>query len=226
MIDNFNAMPVGIYEKAVEICNSNRDDLEKQVALIALLNNTTEEAVLALSLTDYADFAGKLGYLSNPMPKAAEKACKSFNLGGLHLDAVADARKMTAAQYIDFQTMTANPKTPLAYFLTCVLVPKGKAYGEGYDMESVRAAISDNLPIPQAVGVLGFFVARSLRSMLRLATSSALIAATTRKSKRMEVMQKAKAVMKATETMLGAIGCGASMPSARCSGVRGARFSL
>lgn len=226
MIDNFNAMPVGIYEKAVEICNSNRDDLEKQVALIALLNNTTEEAVLALSLTDYAAFAGKLGYLSNPMPKAAEKACKSFNLGGLHLDAVVDARKMTAAQYIDFQTMTANPKTALADILTCVLVPKGKAYGEGYDVDSVRAAISDNLPIPQAIGVLGFFVARSLRSMLHSVTSSALIAATTRKTKRMEVIQRAQAVVKATETMLAAIGYDASMQSAKRSGVLGARFSL
>lgn len=230
MIDNFTKMPVGTYERAVAICNERAtDDLDKQVKLISLLTEQTEEAVLAMPLPLYADFAGRLDFLTKPIPQVSVGALKWIKVGDMKLRVMADARKMTTAQYIDFQTLSSHEEVTIAQLLSCFLIPEGKEYNEGYDIEQLQALLEEGLMITTAVALLGFFVLRSLRSIRHLALSSALMMiATARKDKRKreEIIAKTRTMLQAVEQMWRGLGFGQSMQSARRSGVLGARFSL
>ena len=56
--------------------------------------------------------------------------------------------------------------------LSCLLVPKGKTYGNGYDIADVQKAIRDYLSVTDALSLLAFFFASSEVLLARSLTYS------------------------------------------------------
>ena len=80
-----------------------------------------------------------------------------------------DIRKMTTAQYIDFQTFSKEGEKKLIEVLSCFLIPKGKKYNEDYDILEVQKALRNYLTIPNCLALSAFFLAkfnRSIKGML------------------------------------------------------------
>lgn len=157
MITDYNGLTLGQYQAIDKVINdTSRDELEQQVGILAILAGTTEAELLRLPLADYATLAGQSAFLREPLAKVP-KVAKQYQVGSYALQPCKDYTKLTAGQYIDFQAFTRD-KLDYCGLLSVLLVPKGKAYGEGYDTADVRQAIADHLPMPDGMALIAFFL--------------------------------------------------------------------
>lgn len=158
MITNYNDLPLGAYLDIVDINNDEtREANDKNLAILSILTGQSEDDLLNLLIGEFSLLMQKAAFLSEPLPRK-EKPEKSYHLGTFTLDVMADVAKMTAGQYIDFQTFAAS--NDIAGMLSTILVPHGHTYGDGYDPADVRAAILAQLPIVDANALAAFFLKR------------------------------------------------------------------
>ena len=157
MITSYRQLPLGLYEEILRINADTADELERQARIIAVLDGTTYEQVLDLPLADYAERAAAAAFLAQE-DKGDHRMADAYKLGGFTLVPVRDFTKLTAGQYIDFQTYTkAGYEDHIVEILSVVLVPKGHKYGDGYEFAAVQAAIRQHLCVSDALAVLAFF---------------------------------------------------------------------
>ena len=169
MIDNYNLLSVGKYLQIQDIAKEEElSDIDKQVAIIAVLADLSEDAVLDLPIMEYKALAEKSKFLEKPM-NVPKNIAATYTLDGWELVPTTDIRKMTTAQYIDFQTFSKEGEKKLIEVLSCFLIPKGKKYNEDYDILEVQKALRNYLTIPNCLALSAFFLAkfnRSIKGML------------------------------------------------------------
>ena len=98
IIDSYSALPVGKYLDILAANEGDADELDKQVATIAILADASVDDILALPLADYSELAARTAFLRSE-DKGNHAVAKSYRLGGLDLIPVADAGKVTAGQF-------------------------------------------------------------------------------------------------------------------------------
>ena len=158
IIDNYRDLPLGKYEELVRLCREEMNDVDRKVAIIAVLTGLTEDEVLRLPLTTFTDYSAKSRFIENKCPDNLIPAvAKSYPYGGFNLVPANDIRKITAAQFIDFQTFSEDKQNKVPELLSCLLVPKGLEYNEGYDIMEVHAALREEMSVAEAVSLLAFF---------------------------------------------------------------------
>lgn len=158
MITNYNTLPLGDYLDIVAISDDDtREANDKNLAILSILTGQSEDDLLNLLIGEFSLLMQKAAFLSEPLPRK-DKPEKSYHLGTFTLDVMADVAKMTAGQYIDFQTFAAS--NDIAGMLSTILVPHGHTYGDGYDPADVRVAILAQLPIVDANSLAAFFLKR------------------------------------------------------------------
>lgn len=159
MITNFNDLPLGAYLDIVAINDDDtREANDKNLAILSILTGQSEDDLLNLLIGEFSLLMQKAAFLSEPLPRK-DKPEKSYHLGTFTLDVMADVAKMTAGQYIDFQTFAAS-NNDIAGMLSTILVPHGHTYGDGYDPGRVRSVILEQLPIVEASALSAFFLKR------------------------------------------------------------------
>lgn len=166
MIDNYNDLLIGKY---IEISRIVRDEtlpeVDRQVRMLSILSGRTEDDILNAPVTDFAELSRTARFLERP-PETKPEVRDIYEAGAFRLVAVRDARKMTAAQYIDFQTFGRDAGNNIVEMLSCLLVPEGMRYNDGYDVLEVQAAIREHMDCVSALGVYAFFF-ESLRTLMR-----------------------------------------------------------
>lgn len=210
IIDNYADLPVGKYLDILAANAGDAEDIDKQVATIAILTDKTEDEILALPVPDYTVLARAADFLRHE-DKGEHRLAKRYTLGGLALVPCTDARKMTTAQYIDFQTLTKDGDYDrhLAEILSCFLVPEGKAYGTGYDFAEVQDAIRRHLSVTDALSLLAFFFASWQRlTDASLTLSARATRAVKDKTLRREIRQKIRETRKSLRTPSPSAGDG------------------
>lgn len=165
IIDNYRNLPIGKYLEILELSqDENVDALEQQVKTISILTGLTEDDVLALPITQYKQLAGKTKFLENGYDGKLQVA-KSYGLGGMELIPVKDFAKITTAQYVDFQNLSKEGDRYLVETLSTLLIPKGKKYMDGYEIEDVRQAIRENLSVADVLSLSAFFLTKFVKSI-------------------------------------------------------------
>ena len=159
IINSFDRLPVGKYVQILGIDRSDREPIDKEVAIISVLTGMTETEVLNLPLPEFKALSAVSHFLRRTYDGDTTLR-KSYQLGGLELIPTRDVSKMTAAQYIDFQT-TGEDDVNLVATLSAMLVPKGCTYGEGYDFADVQRAIAEEMTVADALTVYAFFLVSS-----------------------------------------------------------------
>lgn len=154
MIENYNDLTLGTFLEIDEVLHSDREDIDQQVAIIAILTGKTEEEILELPLTDYTALAAKTDFLRHDCPQVQAPA--RLIVGETAYALVKDFTKITTAQYVDFQTFSKQGTQKLPELLAVLLVPEGHKYNEGYDFLDVVADVK-TLPLPVALSLVGFF---------------------------------------------------------------------
>ena len=165
IIDNYRNLPVGKWLEILELSrDENVDALEQQVKTIAILTGLTDDEVLDLPIMEYKSLASKTKFLEKEYEGKLQIA-KSYGLNGMELIPVKDFNKITTAQYVDYQTFSKEGDMYLVQTLSTLLVPKGKKYNDGYDMDAVQQAIRDNLSVADVVSLYAFFLTKWVKSI-------------------------------------------------------------
>ena len=174
IIDNYRDLPLGKYEELVRLCREEMTDVDRKVTIIAVLTGLTEDEVLRLPLTTFTDYSAKSRFIENECPDNLIPAvAKSYPYGGFNLVPANDIRKITAAQFIDFQTFSEDKQNKVPELLSCLLVPKGLEYNEGYDIMEVHAALREEMSVAEALALLAFFFKGWMQFLRSTLSSSA-----------------------------------------------------
>ena len=172
-IDNYRDLPVGKYEEIVRLCDTEMSEVDRKVAIVAILTGKTEDEVLRLPLPTFTAYSAKARFLERECPEnLIPGVARSYPIGGFVLIPVTDIRKITAAQYIDFQTFSKERETRTVEMLSCFLVPRGCEYNDGYDVLDVHRAIREEMSVAEMLALLAFFFGRFLQSTRTTLTSS------------------------------------------------------
>lgn len=164
IIDNYRDLPIGMY---LEICEiSRREDIEelhKQVSILSVLTGREEEEIYDLPIGDYKDLVSKSEFLSQPYEGEILTA-KTYALEGWVLQPVEDYRKITTAQYIDFQTFAKDAEKNIVEILSVMLIPKGKKYNQDYDIIELQNVLRRSLSVADALSLYAFFFVQYIQS--------------------------------------------------------------
>lgn len=154
------------YLEIKEVLENGTDDLSTQVALLAVLNECTEDDLLDMPLDEYKRKLVDLNFLSQPLnPKP--QCPKTITIGKEVFESVRDVKQFTAGQYIDYQNLIKSDDfySVIPNLLACFFIPKGKDYGRDYDIMEVAEKIKKNISIGLALDVCFFFQMQSIRSI-------------------------------------------------------------
>lgn len=156
-IKSFKELPIGKYMDILSITrNESLDELDKQIKVISILNDLTEEEVLDLPLPTYREMVVASRFLA-VAPKEVTNAADVVKVEQWELLAVKDVSKITTSQYVDFQTFAKDPERYMVEILSCFLIPKGCSYCKGYDIGQLQEALRDNLSVADVLSLSAFF---------------------------------------------------------------------
>ena len=189
MIDNYNTLTLGLYLDIDAVLQSDAEEIDKQVRIIALLDGTTPEAVLALPLKEYSAKAAATDFLRHECPPVS--APSRVISGDFVLIPTKDFTTITTAQYVDFQTFSKGGTAKLPELIAVLLVPEGHNYNDGYDVAQVVRTVRE-LSLPVALGLSAFFFGQLVQSIQASLTSLESAAKSLPKRRRAELERKAE----------------------------------
>lgn len=202
MITNYNSLTVGKHEALLRARADHEGDTnELNLHVLSILSDMTVDELLDLKVPEFRAMMDRAGFLCTA-PRPSEVA-RQYRFGDLVLVPVTDVRKMTAAQYIDFQNFSNAGEGRQAELLSCFLVPKGMKYNDGYDILEVQQAIRDFMPVTAALGLLAFFLRRLHRSTISILRSSV---------KRMQKSPQMAETIQATNRLIRSLQSGDGLP--------------
>ena len=170
MIDSYEKLPIGKYLEIIAL-PSDLPEMEYNVRVVGILAGLDDDAVLDMPLPDFQAHVAAAHFLTAPVldkdgrhPHNGKNVADTYTLGGMKLRLAMDVTKMNVAQYVDFQTFAKGDSVQnFPQLLSCVLIPDGKTYNEGYDVLVVQDAIRRNMPTTDAFALSAFFLRRWLR---------------------------------------------------------------
>lgn len=203
MITSYKELTINKYQEIRKIIEEDGGELAIQSKIIAALTGMDVDDVLNLSLTKYNEYVQKTAFLLEK-PKLDGKIPHKLNINGIECVITKDVNKLTAAQYIDYQTLTAmkDQEKYLANILACFIVPKGKKYSDGYDTDEIVQWIGENLSILDGLNICFFFRKKYMNSIRLTVTYLELtMKRMSRKAKTPEVKEKMKELNKELTTL-------------------------
>lgn len=194
-------MPIATYGKILDILQDNsRGWIDKEVAMISILANKTPDEVDNMLTVELRGLTSQLGFLTEKAETVEVR--KEYKVGDFTLVPEKKISKIKAGQFISFQEFAKvyhdnnNDVNVIPLLLSCFLIPKGKKFAEGYDVEDVQEAIAEHLSIVDALSLTAFFltsIKQSQATILRyLEWRLRLSRAKTKEQKMAKKMQIAK----------------------------------
>lgn len=166
-------MPITTYGKILSvIADPCKDSIDKEVAMISILTDKTTDEVENMPLVELRGLTSQLGFLTEKAE--AVDVRKEYKVGDYILIPEKKITKIKAGQFISFQEFAkvyrdnnADVKY-IPYLLSCFMIPKGKKFAEGYDVEDVQEAIAEHLSIVDALSLTAFFLTKIKQSQANI----------------------------------------------------------
>jgi hypothetical protein len=154
---------VELFDKIKEVLNKKGiEDIDKNISIVSILCEKDEDEISNLPIAQFSKLVEQTAFL-NEMPKVEIK--DKYIINGKKYNVFTSLKKMTTAQYIDFQTLQKNYNKNLKYLLAVFLIPDGKEYGD-YDIDEVADELYRHLSIADAESIMFFFV-MSYRALMQ-----------------------------------------------------------
>ena len=164
--NDYSNLPIGKYYEILDICESDLSKIEKDLAVIAVLLDVTEDEVYKLKPEEVYELQQQLKFLSKPA-RDAKKKFKKLKIADKTYRIVSKLDELNIGQYVDFQfNWNKDYLTNLPQILSIFLIPEGCKYNEGYDIVEVQQAIKDNLSIEAALNI-AFFLRRKSVDLIK-----------------------------------------------------------
>lgn len=166
--------------KKVSICEFNKiqhivkddklTDDEKNIKLAAIFCDQNEDDILKLPQEEFNSICQEITTFFNLVPKTSNTISNNIIINGNKYDINKDLKKLSVAQYIDFQNYAKEPENDLkmAKMLSIFILPHKHNYNEEYDIEDVINDINNNLDIITANEISSFFLHLLNRSTIDL----------------------------------------------------------
>ena len=153
----WNDISIDIFNKLKAIDYKRGDDFEElnaNISLLSILCGVEEDEIAKLTTGEFNKLLIQTEFLKE-MPKV--KIQDKYIINGNKYEVFLSLKKMSVAQYIDFQTYYKDVKKYFKELLSVFLIPQGKKYGEGYDIDITIKEIGEHLSIVDANSILFFF---------------------------------------------------------------------
>lgn len=137
---------------------STDDEISQNIEIYSILSddpNKARELLLNASISELPKELSKIKFIEQAYQPDVPETEYTFN--GKKYTVQFDVKKMTAAQYIDFQDLQKSTNSFKNLFM-CFLVPQGKVYGEDYDVLALADELYDVIPISTVSDIMFFFV--------------------------------------------------------------------
>lgn len=155
---SWNDISINTFNKLKDIRINSNDSLElldSNIALLSILCDVDEDTIADLTTSEFSTLLSQTTFLKD-MPKV--KIQEYYKINGKEYQVFLSMKNMTVSQYIDFQTFYKEQDKYFKELLACFIIPKGKKYGEDYDVQEVIDDIGNYLSIVDANSILFFFV--------------------------------------------------------------------
>lgn len=164
MITSYSNLPMGKYQRVIEALKQNEDAIDAHVEMLSILYDLTPEEVMNMPLEQYQKLSFNCSFLMQPLPPVKGRICKEYKFGDMVLVPTTDIKKFSAAQYIDYQQMIQEDGK-LIELMSCLLVPKGCKYAQGYDIADVHKVIAEYMCVSDVMEMSAFFL-RKLKNSI------------------------------------------------------------
>ena len=161
MINNYNQLPLNKYYEIMDVLKEDMN-IDSQVKILSIITNMTENEIINLRLSKYEELLDSINFLYEPL-KPKKHIPRKMVINGNDYILLKSVDKMTAGQYIDIQSYYNN-NLGYEYILSALVVPEGKKYGEGYDVQDVVNDILE-LDVQTCIDVCFFFRKKLLNSI-------------------------------------------------------------
>lgn len=162
MIDSYDKLTLGKYRELLKI--EKEDDMTYGIKILSILSDIDEDDLMNMPLEEFTSMMAKTKFLYKQVEKLDYNHLgKKLKINGKEYEIVKDAKKMTAGQYIDYQTYIKNENffDMLPYILTVFILPKGHKYCDDYDAEDLAKELDENLDVRTALCISDFFLHQS-----------------------------------------------------------------
>lgn len=164
MITSYNNLPMGKYQRVIEALKDKEDAIDAHAEMLAILYDMTAQDVMNLPLEKYQELSENCSFLLQDLPPIKGRICKEYKFGDMVLVPTTNVKQFTAAQYIDYQQMIKEDDK-LIELMSCLLVPKGCKYAQGYDIADVHKVIAEYMCVSDVMEMSAFFL-RKLKSSI------------------------------------------------------------
>lgn len=172
MIKDYKTLPIGKYLQILAVSEGEPVEERRNPKILSILDGRTVEELENIQLVEFAGMMRQAVFLLAP-PKA-QRTRKTYECGTFRLRPVLDYKKITTAQYVDFQGFSKEPGEDggprVVEVLSCFLVPDGHKYCDGYEPGEVQEAIREHMSVEDAMSLYSFFIGRLLHLMRRSVT--------------------------------------------------------
>lgn len=148
------------------------DSDELSLNLIAFLCGVDVDEVMKCKMFEIARLTNEIQWVLKPIKPG--KIPFYLKLNGKMYDIRLDMRKCTTQQYIDFTQYSRDREHFYKECLSCIIIPQGMEYNDGYDATEVAKIIGDNVSIQTAEDIYKAFAlaskmlyVRSLKSLMQ-----------------------------------------------------------
>lgn len=155
------------YEELMQFIKENvkMTDLDRSIEIYAILSDNKDEArdkLLNMPIDELGKELSKVQFIINKYKSKIPDT--EYTIDGNKYTVQLNLKSMTAAQYIDFQNFYKDYEKNFKYIFLCFLIPKGKKYGEDYDVMELADSLYDKIPITIVTDIMIFFC-RLLRGL-------------------------------------------------------------
>lgn len=210
MITSFSALNLSKFREIQQIVKDGGDWQDMNLRIVSVLSGISVEELCNMPIGEVSELVEKARFLDDPIPE--ERVHDKYKIGDFVLVPTFDVQKYTTAQYVDFQQLMKAPDDNQIEILSCLLIPKGKKYNVGYDLDEVKRAIAEHISVSTSTSLFAFFLARLQSSTIATLRSSEGIVKSLQPQTEEERMKKKQAEREIAQA-LHLLGYGDGLPA-------------
>lgn len=155
---------INLFYQIKKIIDADLEETDRKIKILALLMDETEEEFSGRKIGEVQELAEQLNFMQKD-PFIKTNDVKTLFINGAEYELRTKLEDYSVAQYVDFQNYIKDGQNNLARMLSTVIIPVGKKYNDGYDIEELIQNIGDNLSIAHANYIMFFFTKKLVSSI-------------------------------------------------------------
>lgn len=201
---SWEEVPLKVYDEIVKVTNNeDLSPMQKNIEVISLLSNIPSEEIWNMDINKVKKLSIKASFI-NEFDFDRNNKPKSLTINNMKCTIKYNLNDFSFAQFQDFQTFyQMGTDKYMQNILATIIIPDGKKYGDGYDLDEFTEHLYNEISITDAQTVMFFFTKSLLHSLDH--TRTYLISQMKKEVKKMENSEKKKELMKQIKYITGTI---------------------